>query len=85
MENSALIVSIAFDDPLTELSTSEREKGLTVSDVIKLIHLPASLPTLRDILRQRGKNNSTLNNLEINENTNKMNVVNVFMVKFSIN
>ena len=73
MENSALIVSIAFDDPLTELSTSEREKGLTVSDVIKLIHLPASLPTLRDILRQRGKNNSTLNNLEINENTSKIN------------
>jgi hypothetical protein len=41
---------MAFDDSLHDLTDYEREKGLAISDVIKVVRIPPSLPPMREVM-----------------------------------
>jgi hypothetical protein len=60
LENSADIVSLAFDERLTELTQLERDRGLQISDVIKLVKLSATLRPMREVLRLESKSKAVL-------------------------
>jgi hypothetical protein len=46
---SATIVTMAFDDSLHDLTDYERDQGLAISDVFKVVRLPPLLPPMREV------------------------------------